>query len=352
MQTKLISLMLMLVASSLLNARATVDVTVVEENGTPIEGAEVRVVFSHITPVTGRKEKIVTESTDEEGKVSASGSANLGMSLDVKKDGYYSYGLRPALRDEFAENKSSAPIDKRVILRRIIDPIGLHTKRVFDSSTIHGDYVPIPVEGEWIGFDFEKGDWLKPHGTGENADILFRYNKEFKGFRESPWRTLDQRRESNRKKFERLGLHWDEEVFKKQGGLWDGVLEIGFPGEKEGIVKVEDAFNVHSVLRMPHQAPEEGYAESHSYSVNHEEPPANARDDIGYFLRTRVVLDRQGNIESANYAKIYGEIDFRAIGAISFTYYYNPVANDRNLEFDPKQNLFPEDVEGSRVFLP
>ena len=182
--------------------------------------------------------------------------------------------------------------------------------------------------------------------------ILFRYEKEFIEYRESSSATLDERREMNRKKFERLGLHWDEEVFKKQVGRWDGVLEVAFPREKEGIVKVEDAFNLHSVLRMPHQAPEDGYAERLSYSVHHADPPSNPRDDIGYFLRTRVVLDRQGNIESANYAKIYGEIDFRAIGAISFTYYYNPVANDRNLEFDPKQNLFPEDVKGSRVVLP
>ena len=165
MQTKIIFLMLMLIASSLLDAKATVDVTVVEENDTPIEGAEVRVVFSHITPVTGRKERIVTESTDEEGQMSASGNANLGMSLNVKNDGYYSYGLRPALRDEFVEDKSSSPIDKTVILRRVIDPAELYAKRVFGSSALYLDYAPIPLEGEWIGFDFEKGDWIKPHGN-------------------------------------------------------------------------------------------------------------------------------------------------------------------------------------------
>lgn len=40
-----------------------------------------------------------------------------------------------------------------------------------------------------------------------------------------------------------------------------------------------------------------------------------------------------GNIISAQYGKIYGDF-------LAFTYYLNPSPNDRNVEFDPDQNLF------------
>jgi hypothetical protein len=41
---------------------------------------------------------------------------------------------------------------------------------------------------------------------------------------------------------------------------------------------------------------------------------------------------------SAHYAKIQGAIRC-GYGAIGFRYYYNPVANDRRLIFDPQRNV-------------
>ena len=43
-------------------------------------------------------------------------------------------------------------------------------------------------------------------------------------------------------------------------------------------------------------------------------------------------MDKDGNVKSALYGKIYG-------GFMQFRYYLNPTPNDRNVEFDPKQNL-------------
>lgn len=51
-----------------------------------------------------------------------------------------------------------------------------------------------------------------------------------------------------------------------------------------------------------------------------------------YLFRVRTVKDHAGNIVSAHYGKIYGDF-------MQFTYYLNPTPNDRNIEFDPKQNL-------------
>ena len=54
-------------------------------------------------------------------------------------------------------------------------------------------------------------------------------------------------------------------------------------------------------------------------------------------------MDKKGKVVSALYGKI--DRDFRfdifnsKTAALLFTYYLNPNANDRNMEFDPKRNL-------------
>jgi hypothetical protein len=228
--------------------------------------------------------------------------------------------------------------------------VALFSKNITNGTA----YKPyrIPVEGNWAGFDFKVGDWVKPYGEGVTADIQFRYEKEFMGFAESRHRTLEERRESYKRRCKNEGIEYTEEGFREFTGQWDSKFEVTFPGEKEGIQLVEDQFNVHSVLRMPHEAPAGGYQDGLTVEKLHTDEPRIARRDIGYFLRTRVKLDKDGEIESAHYAKIYGEIEFLPTGYVYFHYYFNPTPNDRNLEFDTKRNLFGDDVEGSRVNLP
>jgi hypothetical protein len=91
-------------------------------------------------------------------------------------------------------------------------------------------------------------------------------------------------------------------------------------------------------LKLPHSAPVDGYEPTRRYVANNYVPTAHP-DDMGYFLRTRVKLDKDGNIVSANYAKIMGDIHVGPQGSAWFTYYLNPTPNDRNLEWDPNRNL-------------
>ena len=71
----------------------------------------------------------------------------------------------------------------------------------------------------------------------------------------------------------------------------------------------------------------------------------------GYFLRVRVVK-RDDEIIQANYAKINEEIHFDPRGIISFSYYFNPQINDRNLEFDTDKNLLKDLETTEQVKLP
>ena len=56
------------------------------------------------------------------------------------------------------------------------------------------------------------------------------------------------------------------------------------------------------------------------------------------YLRVRAKLGSDGKVTSAHYAKIQGGIE-TGYGWLAFRYYYNPVANDRRLVFDPKHNV-------------
>ena len=324
---------------------------VLEESGEPIEGAEVWVWYSNPRPdgkggvVDGVRE---SGFTNHKGIVVTRENGRAGISTRVKKEGYYPHGHYPAEKDYFGSTGMPKVLEKEVTLRRIINPTALYARR---TATIQ-----IPVQREWIGYDFEQGDLLEPYGRGNKADILFRYENKFIGFRESSSRTMEERLASYQRKCDRKGILFTEDGFRKAIGNWEGVLEITFPEEKEGIVRVIDDYMPHSVLHMPHLAPVDGYKpiytlETTNYLHPEKQRFTSVRKDTGFFLRTRVILDEEGEIKSANYTKMHREFSFDPRGTLSFSYYFNPVPNDRNLEFDPKQNLFPEGTPGTFNFV-
>jgi len=331
----------------ILNAQS-ITVKVIDELGTPVEGAEVRVIYERLQHLKGSQTK--EGKTNEEGIFRCSGSAMLGLWFWAKKEGYYDYGYNPAERDYLGMNEYPDKLEKTILLRRVINPVSLYAKRTQEGSHHSNYFIKIPETSEWCGYDLAAGDWVKPHGDGEVADLMLRFKRDFIEFEErrSP---LDLRRKAIQRKYERLGKEFTEDAFKFEAGLWDLSLEVAFPKKKEGLVRVTDSFIPQSILRMPHQAPEEGYEPAYGFRIKSNEYLSRPKD-VGFFLRTRVLLDEDGEIESANYAKIYGDLMINVKGEVSFTYYFNPVPNDRNLEFDTSRNLFGDDVEGSRVNLP
>ena len=55
-------------------------------------------------------------------------------------------------------------------------------------------------------------------------------------------------------------------------------------------------------------------------------------------MRSRSVVDAEGNLKSCNYSKIYGAI-FASEDFKFMTMVFNPKKNDANLEFDTQRNL-------------
>lgn len=315
----------------------------------PVEGAEVTVIYDNPTSPKRYDEQI--KRTNEDGKSKFIGTGELGASLRVTNDGYYGFGVTNTEPFRCSGKELKGGVEKTIFLRAINEPIALYAKQT-ESKEYTSGQVPIPVVADWCGFDLLIGDWVTPYGRGENADFLLRFEREFVGFdKRYRQKSVEDERAFSKKAFAARREEWTEEKFRFRAGDWDMRLEIGFPSEKEGLVRVIDEFDPHSILRMPHKAPEDGYATDHTYSVKtYGESAWDQRDDVGFFLRTRVVLDEDGEIESANYAKIHGDFKVEQDGDLSFSYYFNPEVNDRNLEFDPRKNLFPKDTLGAFNF--
>jgi hypothetical protein len=303
---------------------------VIDEAIAPVSDADATVIF-----VAPHQEQSETHSgkSNSEGYFSATGQAVLWVYVEAKKDGYYGSRI-----DNLPSGKA---VDRSIILRRRINPIPLFAKRSYDP--VSGRTLTVPSQDSWIGYDFEAGDWVSPHGKGKTADILFLFKNTFKGWKYSEREMADSRR-TNRA--------LSEAEFRLYYGKWEGDLEISFPGEQEGLYEESERFLSYSQMKMPHEAPPIGYQAKLRCSAN-SFSPSKSRGDVGFFLRTRVKQNAKGEIVSANFTKIIGDFHFSPeTGAIQFLYYFNPVPNDRNLEFDPKKNLFPANFPGANVSDP
>jgi hypothetical protein len=305
-----------------------VKVRVIDDQDRPVAGANVSVFFVK----QGKSDKMIGVSGSD-GLYFAYGQSTLGVDIIIECLGHY-----PS-RVENLDNKMDH--DVVVVLPRVLNPTSLFALTAFHPK--------IPSPSQWYGFDFETADWVAPHGKGKTVDVLFRYMTEFQGWRDELVDPKERERimALNRARDSRLKEEWSFEKFKAEHGKWGGVLEIAFPGKEEGLA--ERKFTQYSEMKMLHYAPSDGYVTTWRYTTNTYFYPGSRRN-VGFFLRTRVRLDKDGGVVSANYAKVYGDFAFNpATGKMSFSYYFNPVSNDRNLEFDPKRNLFPKAKQGANV---
>jgi hypothetical protein len=317
-----------------------VKMRVLDEKGVPVAGAMMKIIF-----IDPNSERVTVGVSGPDGRFSSRGRGTNSVMLKVTKDGHYPVRVEGLSKDQ--------DHDVEVVLPRVINSIPLFASYIDSAGRIPGDEMVFPVHNQWIGFDLEMADWVTPHGKGKTADFLLRFRNEFKGLEDSS-RTMEERIASHKRLLGYSKEEWTMDKFKIHAGKWDGLVEMSFPGEGEGILEAE-RFVAYSPLKLPHRAPVDGYSSSWKRAVNnyiHYGTP-NPFDRAGFFLRTRVKKDQQGRIISANYAKFIGRMNARAsTGQIEFLYYFNPTPNDRNLEFDPKGNLFPKDKPGSNVYDP
>lgn len=283
---------------------------IVDEDGVPVAGAKIGAHFQ----MQGRSGIHGTSNTN--GLFTMEDKSRWKMHYGVEKEGYYKtvgeyeFGRHDGIVVQDGKWQPWDP-EVRVLLRPIVNPIPMYV-RIVDSKVLRTN--------EIVGFDLMVGDWVQPVGKGIVPDFMF----SIKGF----WRNYRDN---------------------------DSILELRCSKQEDGAVRIGDAeIAASSVLKLPRYASEVGYQNMLSWrrarSMREDGATDEMVDDLSaggnYFFRIRSETNDLGVVTNAYYGKIRGNVEF--VGAadggngswLKFTYYLNPTPNDRNMEFDPKRNLF------------
>ena len=277
---------------------------VVDTDGNSVAGADISAGFYGGSGGSGQ--------TDADGLFVVEGKTLNGASLlyTIKKQGFYQTRAEYQLGKRgyrCLENGRWIPWNPtlRVTLKAIRKPIPMYIKKA---------KIIFPGRNEYFKYDLLVGDWVEPHGKGNTADISLMYQAS----RSRSSEYLD---------------------FTKE-------LEIRGANEMDGfILMTKDVWSEFGTL---YEAPTVGY--SASISLCMDRTPTNiirrlessASDYYVFKSRTRLV----DGMEVSHYGKILGGIDYGSAatdtvgGSATLRYYFNPTPNDRNLEFDGKNNLF------------
>ena len=137
---------------------------------------------------------------------------------------------------------------------------------------------------------------------------------------------------------------------KKSEALGDYKVELFIMASQQGegiMINPKD----DSVFNSAYEAQESGYEQQY-YSVTDRTPSKilqkiELSKEEYLTFRSRIVRDDEGKIISSHYGKIiidgtidYGiDFDNPERTRVGFIYYFNPNENDRNLEYDGKNNL-------------
>jgi hypothetical protein len=299
-----------------------VTILTVNDTTAPVPGADIGFSWGRIEgelPDTGNIRKIA----DKRGLAEFSGISRYGSyAFEAVKEGHYA---TRRVQGQFlpAVNGRWGPWDQRfiVVIKPIKKPVPMYAKRIIGS---------LPAMSEWIAYDLRIGDWVSPIGKGKHADFEFRGKGVI----------------SN-------GLNYV------------GTLDLRLPGDGNGILANQMDVISGSELTMPYEAPAEGYQPWWRWKnarTTEDKPRAVSRftDESyparGFIFRVRSVLDARGRVIRACYGKIPGPFNFDPRGEdwrgfVNFTYYLNPDGT-RNLEFDPKRNLFVNPKADEQVCSP
>lgn len=258
-------------------------VLVHEENGDPIEGVAVQGGFSTLMrdDVPGPNVKAVT---DKNGKAEISGPAYFSVYVDAIKEGYYKSGIKIPVNQKQDQDVS-------ILLRPKKNPVAMYAKNIKIQPVILG---------EEFGYDFMEGDYVVPYGSGKTTDLIIKIHFDKKDF-------------------------WNYEYY----------LSIRFTNPLDGL-KPFYIRHSESNFKSSYMAPLSDYINEWDFkriSFKNKKDDTNLDSQRNYYFRVRTVANKDDEIESAHYGKIYGEFP-------EIKHYLNPTINDRNVEFNPRQNLF------------
>jgi hypothetical protein len=288
------------------NASSTAKITakVVDEKGNSIQGASVSLNFSAAKHGDGGGLRSFGKEglSDKNGLFSDSSVTLPLVGVVVDKDGYY----RSIQKYEF---KSSSMLLNRwepwnptieVVLKKKRNPVAMYQKYL--------DALPVPKLNTPVGYDFEKGDWVAPHGNGMTSDLVFNCTNNYVSFSEA-----------------------NTSCNISFSNAHDGLQEYRFDEKNQSLYKwpfeaLENGYDIKNLNKWMSVKPKEEYK-------------SNYREKVNYLFRVRTMVDKNGNVVKAYYGKMEGDFRVYKKCEVNFSYYFNPDGT-RNLEEDPKKNLF------------
>ncbi|MGE9269426.1 MAG: hypothetical protein ACQKBU_01375 [Verrucomicrobiales bacterium] len=297
-------------------------VQVVDEEDNPIEDAHVQITYP---------QKIASEYdtsrglSNDKGVFAHTGNAHALLYVVVKKDGFYTTTFdQPLYRvNQLGERELFNP-EITAVLKRVERPIPMYALGTFLRE--------IPAYDEPVGFDLKENDWVSPFGDGAVSDLIFELEGTY--------------------------VEWMNH---------DSTLTLSFSNKGDGLVPFTASEREGSQLLSSHLAPENGYVQEMKWRrAIFPQPERRIKpfdrikeydENLNYVIRVRTVLDEDGNIESAHYGKIYGDMQFDPTwdreSYLKFrAYYLNPTTNDRNIEFAVGESLIEGIDERDEPSLP
>lgn len=275
---------------------------VVDNDGMPVTNANVRCAFKVGTGASGLQD--VYGVTDTNGLCTINGMCKAYMDYSVVKDGYYCSHEKV---DYMETTRVPAVIDgkwqpygetRTVVLKRIKNPYAV---KVFNEKCHRHD---IPIFGQWIGFDFEYGDWTPPYGDGRFEDVLLRFKADVRKRRIDYTYVMDVCFTNN--------PHGG--AYLKKGDAWSD-LRTEHLADTNASYRSVWSFTAESIADQPVRC---SYLDHDSYLV----------------FRTRTRVDEKGKLVGAHYGKVRGIWRSTQKEMLLNDGCFNPVENDPNIEGD------------------
>jgi hypothetical protein len=172
----------------------------------------------------------------------------------------------------------------------------------------------------------EIADWTTPYGKGKFADMTLHIKRRF--------------------------------VSPKD---YNVIATLTFPNEGDGIQEYYFDENDKSEFKWPYVARTNGYnstlvieesrsTEGYKSTFFTTQKPSPEKGNINYLFRVRTILDEKGNIVSAHYGKIEGEIVIGWGELFNWKYWFNPDSTSRSLEEDPMKTIILKPSRRSTKF--